>query len=115
MYRLIHDGDSIGNTQLERGDPAELTVSGVFNNVGGAKPLAGWIKSVGGEEDKGVVFIALNDEFTLLDKADNAIKFSDAHLIAVPDDDEAYLDISVSQEDYNTYFAEHISALSDDA
>ena len=111
MYKLIHKGDSIGNSLLERGDPEAFTASGVFNNMGGAKALSGWIKSVGGEEDKGVVFIELNEDFELVGEDGNKLNFSDAHLIAVPDEDETYLDISLSKEDYNTHFAEHISAL----
>jgi len=112
MFTLHHDGDKIGTTRLERGDPAVHSVSGVFDNVGGAKALAGWIKSIGGAEDEGAVFIVLNEEFALLDSLGNKLQFAEGNLIAVPADDEAYLDLSgVSEADYNTHFAGHRSAL----
>lgn len=111
MYSVIHKGDNIGKSNLESGDPEGLTVSGVFHNVGGAKPLAGWIKSVGGEEDKGVVFIALNEDFMIVDQKGTDITYTEAHLIAVPDDDEAYLDLTLTKNDYGKFFSEHIDAL----
>lgn len=110
MYILTHEGEKIGTTKLERGDPSKCAVSGVFNNIGGAKALAGWIKSIGGEEDGGVVFIELNKEFRLVDQDENVIDFSDATLIAVPEDDEVFLDITgLSEEVYKSFFAEHLS------
>lgn len=116
MYTLTHEGDKVGTTKLERGDPTIHAVSGLFDNVGGAKALAGWIKSIGGEEDNGVVFIVLNDAFTLVDHAGNTITFAEGNLIAVPGEDEAFLDITgLSAEDYHTYFAKHVSAMSDDS
>ncbi|OUS00601.1 hypothetical protein A9Q81_10475 [Gammaproteobacteria bacterium 42_54_T18] len=112
MYTLSHEKDKIGTTKLERGDPSTYAVSGVFNNIGGAKALAGWIKSIGGEEDGGVVFIGLNKDFSLVDKDENVIDFADATLIAIPDDDEVFLDITGLSEDvYKAFFAEHLSAL----
>lgn len=115
MYTLTHEGDKVGTTNLERGDPSIFAVSGSFDNVGGASALAGWLKSIGGEEDKGVVFIALNNDFELLDANGNTIKFDEGHLIAVPADDEVFLDISgLSEEIYKTYFADHISAMDDE-
>jgi len=115
MYTLNHAGESIGTTNFERGDPSALSVSGNFNNIGGSKAISGWIKSIGGEEDNGVVFIALNDDFTLLDQDGAEIAFAEGHLIAVPEEDEAFVDItSQSEEDYKTHFAAHISAMDDD-
>ena len=112
MFTLTHDGEDVGFSKLERGDPTSHTVSGVFNNMGGAKALAGWIKSIGGEEDEGVVFIELNKDFALLDQAGTIVEFQDGNLISIPDDDEVFLDITgVSDDVYKTYFAEHISAL----
>lgn len=116
MYTLKHEGEKIGTTKLERGDPSGLAVSGVFHNIGGAKALAGWIKSIGGEEDDGVVFIALKESFTLFDQAEKAVEFTEGHLIAVPQENEVYLDITcLSEEDYNAYFSEHVSAMDNDA
>lgn len=112
MFTLTHDGEDVGITKLERGDPSSRTVSGVFNNMGGAKALAGWIKSIGGEEDDGVVFITLNKGFTLLDQAGKEIVFHDGNLISIPEENEVFLDITgLSDEDYKTYFAQHISAM----
>jgi len=116
MYTLTHDGESIGTTKLERGDPSTHAVSGVFNNMGGSKALASWIKSIGGEEDSGVVFIELNKDFTLVDQAGKTVKFLDGSLISIPEEDEVYLDITgLSEEDYKAYFAEHISAMNNDS
>lgn len=112
MYTIIHDGEIVATTELERGDPSAHAVSGVVNNMGGPKALANWIKSIGGQEDDGVVFVELNDEFFLLDENGRALRFQEGNLIAVPAEDESYLDITgVSEEDYNTYFAGHISAM----
>jgi len=112
MFTLTHDGENVGTTKFERGDPSTQEVSGVFYNVGGAIALAGWLKSVGGQEDEGVVFITLDNTFTLLDADGNTVTFGEGNLIAVPDDDEAYLDMSgLSAEDYKAYFADHISAM----
>lgn len=116
MYTLTHDGEKIGTTKLERGDPSTHSVSGVFKNIGGPKALAGWIKSIGGQEDDGVVFVVLNENFTLADQAGNAVKFEEGNLISIPEEDEVYLDIiGLSEEDYKTYFAEHISAMDSDS
>ena len=112
MFTLTHEDDRIGTTKLERGDPSALTVSGAFDNIGGAKALAGWIQSVGGSIDDGVVFIALDDNFSLLDPEGNAIQFAEGHLMAIPADDEVFIDIAgLSIQDYQTYFARHIDAM----
>lgn len=112
MFTLIHEEEPIGITKLERGDPSALTVAGAFENIGGAKALAGWIQSVGGLEDEGVVYIALDDTFALLDPNGEAVKFTEGHLIAVPSEDEAFLDLAgLSIQDYQTYFAKHITAM----
>lgn len=111
MYTLTHNGEEVGTTNLERGDPSIQEVSGEFINVGGPKALAGWIKSVGGEEDDGVVYIALSKDFTLTDKAGKAVDFKEGTLISVPNENEVYLNVGgLSDEDYKTYFAEHMSA-----
>lgn len=112
MYTLTHEGEKVGTTKLERGDPSTRAVSGVFNNIGGAKALAGWIKSIGGEEDGGVVFIGLSKDFSLANLDEDTVDFTDATLIAIPEDDEVFLDITgLSENVYKTFFAEHISAL----
>ncbi len=114
MFTLSHKGEKVGTTMLERGEPSERSVSGEFSNIGGAKALAGWIKSIGGQEDDGVVFVALDEGFTLVEKSGHEIKFKEAHLISVPNDDEVYLDINgVSEEHYNAYFANHQMAKSE--
>jgi hypothetical protein len=116
MYTLTHEGDKVGTTKLERGDPSAHAVSGVFNNIGGAKALAGWIKSIGGEEDAGIVFVVLNKDFSLVDQDENVVDFGDATLIAVPEGDEVFLDITgLSEEVYKTFFADHISAMNSDS
>ena len=115
MYILTHENEAIGSSKLERGDPAERTVSGVFNNIGGSKALAGWIKSIGGEEDDGVVFIELNNDFSLFDQAGKTVDFQGGTLMSIPAEDEVYLDITgLPDEVYKVYFAEHISAMQKD-
>ncbi len=116
MFTLTHAGDKIGTTKLERGDPSTYSVSGEFQNMGGAKALSGWIKSIGGAEDDGVVFVALNTDFALTDQSGNVIKFAEGSLISIPAEDEVFLDlIGLSEEDYKEYFAEHISAMDNDS
>lgn len=112
MYTLKHDGERVGKSNLESGDPAILAVSGKFHNVGGAKPIAAWIKSIGGTEDDGVVFVNLSDAFRVESEEGAAIQFQEGSLIAIPADDEVYLDLTgVSESDYSNYFAAHVSAL----
>lgn len=112
MYTLTHEGEKIGTTKLERGDPSERAVSGVFNNIGGAKALAGWIKSIGGEEDAGVVFVVLDKDFVLVNQDERVLDFGDATLMAVPEGDEVFLDITgLSEEVYSAFFEDHLSAL----
>ena len=112
MYTLTHEDETIGSSKLERGDPSENSVSGVFNNIGGSKALASWIKSIGGEEDEGVVFIELNKDFRLLDQADKAVEFQGGNLISIPEEDEVYLYITgLSDDVYKGYFAKHITAM----
>ena len=112
MYTLTHEDEAIGNCELERGDPSENSVSGVFINVGGSKALAGWIKSIDGKEDEGVVFIELNNSFKLLDQAGKAVEFQGGNLISIPEADEVFLDITGLPDDvYKTYFEEHITAM----
>lgn len=112
MFTLTHEGDKVGVSQLESGDPSIMAVSGAFKNMGGAKPLAGWIRSIGGTEDDGVVFISLNSDFVLTNENGDAISFNEGSLISIPADDEVYLDITgVSEEDYKSNFANHLSAM----
>ena len=111
MFTLIHNNEKLGTSQLESGDPSTLNVSGIFHNIGGPIALAGWIKSIGGQEDSGVVFTPLNSDFRLVDKDDKIIPFKEATLISVPADKEAYLDVSgLTAESYANYFSEHIAA-----
>ncbi|MCG8672622.1 MAG: hypothetical protein MI867_24685 [Pseudomonadales bacterium] len=111
MFILSHEGDKVGTTMLESGDPTLFAVSGAFNNIGGAKAIAGWMKSIGGSEDDGVVFIGLDENFCLEDSEDNQLKFEEATLIAIPADDEVFLDVKgMSADDYEKYFTKHIQA-----
>ena len=112
MYTLDHEGENVGHSKLERGDPSIRSVSGVFSNMGGAVALAAWIKSIGGNEDDGVVFIELNNDFSLVDDSGNTIKFQSGNLISIPVEDEVYLDITgISDDDYKEFFAGHITAM----
>lgn len=112
MYFLTHCGDRIGSTKLESGDPSIFAVSGLFNNVGGAKPLAAWIESIGGEEEEGVFYIHLNSDFCLQDEQGAKVSFTEGSLIAVPGDNEVYLDlIGVPESEYAIHFAKHLTAL----
>lgn len=114
MYTLNHEGEKVGVSKLESGDPSIFSVSGIFNNIGGAKPLAAWIKSIGGAEDDGVVFIALNEAFNVVNSDGHSISFQEGNLIAIPNDDEVYLDLTgVSEEDYAANFSSHLNALAE--
>lgn len=116
MFTLTHEGEKVGTTRLESGDPSIRSASGAFNNVGGAKAMAGFIQSVDGSEDDGVVFVELNSDFTLLDKDGLSIDYQEGNLIAVPTEDEVFLDITgISAKDYDKHFAEHISAMASDS
>lgn len=115
MFKLIHEGESLGSSNLESGDPENHSVSGVFNNVGGAKALAGWIKSVGGQEDEGAVFIELNQDFALQTSDAEPVEFTEGTLIAVPAEDETFLElIGISSQDYDAHFPGHRAALTEE-
>lgn len=112
-FTLTHEGDVIGTSKLERGDPEILSVSGLFTNVGGPTALAEWIKSIGGKTEDNVVFIDLHETFALVDDYGSTIVFAEGSLIAIPGEDEAYLDIQgISPDLYQQYFPRHIAELS---
>ena len=116
MFNLLHNGESIGRSRLESGDPAAGIVSGAFINVGGAKALAGWIKSIGGSEDDGAVFVSLNDDFVLQDREGHTLRFTEGTLISVPAEDETFVEfMGISNQDYKAHFSGHLAAVSDDA
>ena len=116
MFFLTHCGDKIGSSNLESGDPSILAVSGAFNNIGGAKPLAAWIQSIGGAEDDGVVYVNLNQDFALTNDDGVAVNFAEGSLIAIPADDEVYLDLTgVPESDYKIHFSAHLHALSNES
>ena len=115
MFELHHAQESIGRSRLESGDPAERTVSGVFFNVGGAKALAGWIKSIGGSEDEGAVYVALNEDFALLDSEGQPVYYAEGTLISVPGEDETFVEFSgIREGDYEKHFSNHLAAMPDD-
>ena len=111
LFTLLHAGDAIGTSNLESGDPDSTSASGVFNNLGGAKALAGWLKSIGGSEDEGAVFVGLDQDFELQTREGDKIAFSEGSLIAVPEADETFLELSgIPQQTYRAFFAGHIEA-----
>ena len=115
-FRLMHTGESIGTSRLESGDPAAHSVSGVFVNVGGAKALAGWLKSVGGTEDDGVVYITMNEDFELQDGDGETLSFGAGTLISVPAQEETFVEFTgISAADYDAHFAGHVAAMAADA
>ncbi len=81
-------------SNLESGDPTERSASGVFYNIGGAKALAGWIRSIGGAEDEGVTYVAVGEEFELQSEDGQNIQCGEGTLIAVPETDETFLEFA---------------------
>ena len=111
MFKILHESEPLGTTLFESGDPEARTVSGAFNNLGGAIALSAWIASNGGTEDGEAVFIVLNDAFSVTTADGVALDIKEGTLIAVPDEGEAYIEIMLNDEqDYQQYFPEHISA-----
>ena len=112
MFNLLHEGERIGGSRLESGDPEARSVSGVFFNMGGSTALAGWLKSIGGQEDEGVVFLVMNDDFELQDGEGLKVPFAEGTLISVPGEDEAFIELSdIPEGHYSTHFAGHIAAM----
>ncbi|MDK2776306.1 MAG: hypothetical protein KYX62_01430 [Pseudomonadota bacterium] len=112
MFTLTHEGDVIGTSRLERGDPAVFSVSGIFNNVGGPETLAAWMRSINGKEEDNIVYIDLQAPFKLVDAYGDTLTFSAGTLIAIPDEEEAFLDIEgLTEEDYRTHFRRHLAEL----
>lgn len=113
MFFVNHEGDTIGTSALESGDPEQLSVSGVITNMGGAKALAAWMKSIGAQEEDGATFIALNKDFTLVGSEGEEIAFSEGTLIAVPETEETFVELlGISDEDYAKHFPKHIESVS---
>lgn len=113
-FRITHEGDLIGSTHFEGGDPDSRGVSGVVHNRAGAKALAGWIMSIGGAEDDGAVYIELGAAFLIQDDAGNSMPFDEATLIALPEDGEAYIDVTgIPGEIYHAHFMHHVQAAMD--
>ena len=113
-FTLLHDGERIGTSNLERGDPAERSASGVFYNIGGARALAGWMRSIGGAEEDGVTYVAIGAEFELQADDGQTVDCDEGTLIAVPETDETFLEFTdIPEQSYRANFADHIAALSD--
>ena len=113
-FTLLHDGERIGTSNLERGDPAERSASGVFYNIGGARALAGWMRSIGGAEEDGVTYVAIGAEFELQAGDGQTVDCDEGTLIAVPETDETFLEFTdIPEQSYRANFADHIAALSD--
>jgi len=110
-FTLTHEGDVIGTSKLESGDPSVLSVSGLFQNVGGADTLAAWMRSVGAKEEDNITFMTLEGPFQLQDDYGKVIEFTSGSLISVPADEEVYLELEgISPLDYQSYFRNHILA-----
>ncbi|MFT7287318.1 MAG: hypothetical protein ACI87W_001431 [Halieaceae bacterium] len=116
MFSVLHAGDRIGGSHLEGGDPADRSVSGIFYNVGGAKALEGWMKSVGGTQDGEALFLVMNDEFALQTEEGEAISFTEGTLIVVAAEEETFVEfMDLPEAAYNEHFSDHLKALPEDA
>jgi hypothetical protein len=114
MFKLLHSGESVGQSMLESGDPEAYSVSGLFLNAAGAKALAGWIRSVGGSEEEGAVYIELNEDFDVQDGEGQSIPFAAGTLISVPAEEEAFVELTgIPPENYVSHFKGHIAAISE--
>jgi hypothetical protein len=112
MFYLKFNGESIGSSNLENGDPEKFSVSGDFANVGGPETLAKWLKHLGGTEEKGITHFVLDERFLLATEDDQEIGYAEATLIAVQETNEAFIDVTgIPEEDYKACFAKHIRAL----
>jgi hypothetical protein len=113
-FRITHEGDTIGTTLFEGGDPDARGVSGQLHNPAGSRALAGWILSIGGSEDDGAVFVEMDSNFRIQDGEGTDIPFGEATLIALPGEDEAYIDVSgIPEERYYALFMHHVTAVLD--
>ncbi len=111
MYYVKFDGERIGSSYLENGDPEIFSVSGSFTNVGGAEALAKWLKHLGGTEEEGTTHLVLNEKFSMETAEEENISYTEATLIAIPDSDEAYIDVTgVPEESYRAIFAKLVDA-----
>ncbi|HEY7773434.1 MAG TPA: hypothetical protein VIC26_09635 [Marinagarivorans sp.] len=116
MFKILHEGEALGTTLFESGDPEVYSVSGAFNNLGGAIALSAWIVSNGGAEDGEVVYRELDAKFTVTTADGVALDFVEGTLIAVPNEGEAFVEIVIrDQSDYQQHFPEHVSAVATDA
>lgn len=116
MFKILHEGESLGTTLFESGDPAAHSVSGAFNNLGGAIALSAWIVSNGGTEDGEAVYVVFTDAFSVTTADGAVLDIKEGTLIAVPDEGEAYIEIVLRDEqDYRRYFPEHLSAVASGA
>lgn len=111
MFTLHHQGEALGTSNLGQAEPEARSVSGVFDNMGGPIALAGWIMAQGGTEDGDVVYLALGEDFKIT-KGETPIQYDEAVLIAVPDESEAYLEITFHHADeYQQFFMSYALAV----
>lgn len=113
MYTLFHEGEALGGTVLESADPESHSISGRFNNTGGPIVLSAWIMSNSGTEEGDIVYLNLAEEFQLKDAAGEKVVFDESTLIAIPDENEAFIEIIIRDKSvYDSFLAEHETALS---
>lgn len=112
MYKLLHNGEALGSTLFESADPDSHSLSGRFNNMGGAIALSAWIMTNGGTEDGDVIYLEVGSDFELVDNENQPVAFNEATLIAVPGENEAYIDLVIDdQSAYEKFLAEHVALL----
>ncbi|MFT7288478.1 MAG: hypothetical protein ACI87W_002599 [Halieaceae bacterium] len=55
----------------------------------------------------------MNDDFGLVDADDQPVSYSEGTLIAVPAEDECFVEFSgITEDDYKTHFGLHLDAMS---
>lgn len=112
MYKLLHNGEALGSTLFESADPESHSLSGRFNNMGGAIALSAWIMTNGGTEDGEVIYLEVGSDFALVNKEGEKVDFNEATLIAVPGENEAYIELIIDdQKAYEAFLAGHVAAL----
>lgn len=112
MYSLLHDGEILGSTLFESADPEAHSVSGQFNNAGGPIALSGWIMSNGGAEEGEVIYLNLMKSFEVHSQASEPLFYDEATLIAVPNENEAFIELIIHDEaTYEKFLMQHTVAL----
>ncbi|MBV1921629.1 MAG: hypothetical protein KUG73_13200 [Pseudomonadales bacterium] len=109
MYRIMFNDKSIGESELEVGDPPMGCVSGIIKAITNTEEFSFFILQCGGAENDGEYRLELTDKFSVITKNDNNIPYSGGCILWYPELDEAVVDlVGIPYPEYEKLFPGHV-------